>query len=163
MNIRSNGKHLEWFGWVGHAQEYPGIHCCCASLRIPRFPFPCCSGFWWIWDPPLDTILGNFLTFSVIWGIKNHVWIADRISDDFWMENLLNSDVPTSQKHSKYCGFHKISHFSCFQNFDDFRHPFWHHFGAFWWSLGTMFVIFRCVENTLKFHWISRVSLGTQK
>ena len=31
-------------GRLWHAQEYEGMHCCCAWLRMSRFPFPCCTG-----------------------------------------------------------------------------------------------------------------------
>ena len=89
--------HLESFGRVWHAQEYEGMHCCCAWLRMPRFPFPCCTGFWWILGTPLDTSFDHFLIFSVIWSVKKHVWIVDIIFIDFWLENLLISDVPTYQ------------------------------------------------------------------
>ena len=93
--------HLESFGRVWHAQEYEGMHCCCAWLRMSRFPFPCCTGFCYILGIPLDIILGHFLIFSVIWSIKKHVWIASVIFNDFWMENLLISDIPTYQKYCK--------------------------------------------------------------
>ena len=42
------------------------MHCCCACLRMSRFPFPCCTGFWWI----LMSLMGsNFDGFSWIWSI----------------------------------------------------------------------------------------------
>ena len=36
--------HLESFDRLWHAREYEGMHCCCACLRMSRFPFPCCTG-----------------------------------------------------------------------------------------------------------------------
>ena len=88
--------HLESFGRVWHAQEYEGMHCCCAWLRMPRFPFPCCTGFsqilgpiwesfWRPWGPWLEgncervcrdadfVIPRGFLTSSVAkTGWKSH-------------------------------------------------------------------------------------------
>ena len=94
--------HLESFSRVWHAQEYEGMHCCCAWLRIPRFPFPCCTGFWWILGLPSEVILDHFFIFSLIWAVQNHIWIAATFLADFWTEILVNSDVLTLQKYCKY-------------------------------------------------------------
>ena len=98
--------HLESFGRVWHAQEYEGMHCCCAWLRMSRFPFPCCTGFWWILGPPLETILDHFFIFSLIWAVQNHIWIAVTFFLDFGIEILVKSDVLTLQKYYKYMCFH---------------------------------------------------------
>ena len=66
--------HLESFGRLWHAQEYEGMHCCCAWLRMSRFPFPCCTGFWWIMGPQLESISCQFLIYSEIWRVKK--WFA---------------------------------------------------------------------------------------
>ena len=87
--------HLESFGRVWHAQEYEGMHCCCAWLRMSRFPFPCCTGFWWILGPPLETILDHFFIFSLIWRVQTHIWIAGTLvwwflngnSGELWYPN----------------------------------------------------------------------------
>ena len=66
--------------------------------KVPSWIFNDC---WWIWGPPLDTSLDHFLIFSVIWGIKKHVWCAGMIFNDFWMKIVLIYDVSTYQKYCK--------------------------------------------------------------
>ena len=136
------------FWWSSWAQMHSG-----GPWRVPEWIF---NDFWWILGPPLETILGHFLIFSVIWGVKKHVWIAGMVFDDFWLENQLIRDVSTSQKHSKYCGFHWISCFCRFSDFDDFRYLFGLHFWDIWRSWETILVIFRCSGNSLKFDWFPR-------
>ena len=87
--------HLESFGRVWHAQEYEGMHCCCAWLRMSRFPFPCCTGFWWIMGSQLGSIWSHFSILSVFWSHKMLIYIATIFLDGFWMENNQFSNVPT--------------------------------------------------------------------
>ena len=61
------------FWWSSWAQMHSG-----GPWRVPEWIF---NDFWWILGPPLETILGHFLIFSVIWGVKKHVWIAGMIFD----------------------------------------------------------------------------------
>ena len=58
-----------------------------------------------------------------------------------------------NQKQNKCCGFHWISCFCRFNDFDDFRYLFGPHFWDIWRSWETILVIFRCSGNSLKFHW----------
>ena len=64
-------------------------------------------------------------------------------------------DGPTSQKYSKYWCFHEISLFRLFRYFDDFRYLLGPHFGHFWRSWETIFLILWYIGYVLKFHWFS--------
>ena len=58
--------------------------------------------FQWIWGHPLGTHLETFSYVSVIWSVKKSTWIAVMKFGDCLMENVMVSDVPTSQICSKY-------------------------------------------------------------
>ena len=58
--------------------------------------------FQWIWGHPLGTHLETFSDSSVIWSVKKSTWIAVMKFDDFSVENVMVSDVPTYQICSKY-------------------------------------------------------------
>ena len=122
-----------------------------APWMVPGWIF---INFLWILGPPLETLWGHFSVFSVILGVKKYVWIAGVIFDDLWMASMLRIDVPTSQKHYKYNGFHEISLFWRFCDFDDSRHLLGPHFGGFWRSLGTSLMISEGIRIPLEFHWI---------
>ena len=68
------------------------------SLNVPTSIF--CDFLWFLGDL-LEPLWSHFFTIQVIWGMKKHVWIADTILHDFWLEIWLISDVPTSQKYGK--------------------------------------------------------------
>ena len=77
-------------------------------LNVPMWIF---DDFWWLLGAPLGTFFGYFFIFYVIWGVKKHVWITGMILDDFWLEKLMISDVPTSQKHRKTMVFIRFHFF----------------------------------------------------
>ena len=89
------------FGARAHSEEV---------FNVPMWIF---DDFWWLLGASLGAVFGYFFIFYVIWGVKKHVWITGMILDDFWLQKLMISDVPTSQKHSKYIVFIRF-HFSGF-------------------------------------------------
>ena len=81
------GTILVPFWWSSGTQMHPK-----EPWELPRWIL---DDLLWILGPPLGTIFDHFLIFSVIWSLKKHVWIVGVIFTDFWIENLLISDVPT--------------------------------------------------------------------
>ena len=55
---------------------------------------------------PVEAVSHYFLTLSLIWGMRKHVRTAGMVFNRFWMDNLLNSEITTCEKHGKYGGFH---------------------------------------------------------
>ena len=96
--LGSWGTTLTSIWWLFGARFHSG-----GLLNVPWWIY---IDFSWIVDAIWGSLLGHFFIFCVIWGIKKHVWIAGTIFDDFWLEKYLISDVPASQKHSKYNCFH---------------------------------------------------------
>ena len=111
------------FWWSSWAQMHSG-----GPWRVPEWIF---HDFWWILVSRLGPVWSHFSILSVSWSHKMLIYIATIFLDGFWMENNQFSNVPTSQKHSKYNCFHEISLFPQFLEFDGFRHHFGDHFGGF--------------------------------
>ena len=126
---------------------------CKGALRGPKGtaahwskrPIWICIDFWRIWSALLLPCWGHFLIFCVMRAIRKYVWIAGAILDDFWLEYLMNTDVPIVQKHSKNCDFHQLSVLLVFCDFHGFRHLLGAYFGHFWESWGSIFKICWCI------------------
>ena len=89
LNLEALGTLLAPFWWSSGTQM--------RSKQPWKVPGWILDYFWWILGPPSDTILDNFLIFSVIGIVKKYVWIVGMTFIDCWMVNLLISDVPTYQ------------------------------------------------------------------
>ena len=104
-----------------------------------------------LWVPKWSPFGVTFLIYSEIWRVKKMMCIAGMFFNDFSIENEWFSDVPTSQKYSKYNGFHEILNFQCFHDLDGFRDHFGHHFAVFWRSQGAILMILGGIGDCLEF------------
>ena len=101
------------FGVLGHHFGTTLVIIGCKNLsggssNAPTLIF---INFWWFLGGLLGSLWGHFSIIYVIWGIKKHVWIAGTILDDFWLEKLLISDVPTSKNIVKTIVFTRFHFF----------------------------------------------------
>ena len=92
--LGSWGTTLAQFRWSLGARVQSGV-----PLNVPMM---ISFDFWWISGCLLAPVWGHFFISCVIWGIKNHGWIAGTILRDFWLESWLNYDVPIFQKHIEH-------------------------------------------------------------
>ena len=92
--------HLESFDRLWHAREYEGMHCCCACLRMSRFPVPCCTGFWWTLMSLMGSNLDGFLWIWSILGSKSVSKTFDSFFREFGMPWNLQKYCFTAVKHT---------------------------------------------------------------
>ena len=79
------------------------------------------------------------------------IYTATMFLDGFSMENHQFSNVPTSEKHSKYCGFHLDFAISTISRILWFQALFGSPFGRLWGSPGLIWEIFEGIGSSLEF------------